>query len=81
MSESKEFIIAGIDINKIGKGKDDSDVLFSIVKPFNLALKRAPERIQTLKLLYEDSLQRALTEDGSRTSAYITPQAYYPTVS
>ena len=48
---------------------------------FNLALKRAPERIQTLKLLYEDSLQRALTEDGSRTSAYITPQAYYPTVS
>jgi hypothetical protein len=46
-----------------------------------LALKRAPDRIQTLKLLYEDSLQRALTEDGARTSAYISPQTYYPTVS
>ena len=46
-----------------------------------LALKRAPDRIQALKLLYEDSLQRALTEDGTRTSAYISPQAYYPSVS
>lgn len=46
-----------------------------------LALKRAPDRIQALKLLYEDALQRALTEDGARTSAYISPQAYYPTVS
>ena len=48
---------------------------------FQLALKRAPDRIQALKLLYEDSLQRALTEDGARTSAYISPQVYYPTVS
>jgi len=48
---------------------------------FQLALKRAPDRIQALKLLYEDSMQRALTEDGARTSAYISPQAYYPTVS
>ena len=48
---------------------------------FQLALKRAPDRIQALKLLYEDVMQRALTEDGTRTSAYISPQAYYPTVS
>ena len=48
---------------------------------FNLSLKRAPDRIQALKLLYEDSLQRALTEDGSRTSTYISPQAYYPTTA
>jgi len=48
---------------------------------FQLALKRAPDRIQALKLLYEDTLQRALTEDGTRTSAYISPQAYYPSVS
>ena len=46
-----------------------------------LSLKRAPDRIQQLKLLYEDALQRALTEDGARTSAYISPQTYYPTVS
>jgi len=37
--------------------------------------------MQNLKLLYEDTLQRALTEDGSRTSAYISPQTYYPSVS
>ena len=48
---------------------------------FQLALKRAPDRIQALKLLYEDSMQRALTEDGARTSAYISPASYYPTVS
>jgi len=48
---------------------------------FQLAMKRAPDRIQALKLLYEDSMQRALTEDGTRTSTYISPQAYYPTVS
>jgi len=46
-----------------------------------LALKRAPDRISQLKLMYEDSLQRALTEDGARTSVYISPQTYYPTVS
>ena len=48
---------------------------------FQLSLKRAPDRMQALKLLYEDSMQRALTEDGTRTSTYISPQAYYPTVS
>jgi hypothetical protein len=48
---------------------------------FQLAMKRAPDRIQALKLLYEDSMPRALTEDGTRTSTYISPQAYYPTVS
>jgi len=48
---------------------------------FQLAMKRAPDRIQALKLLYEDSMQRALTEDGTRTSAYIAPASYYPTVS
>ena len=46
-----------------------------------LAVKRAPDRIQALKLLYEDSMQRALTEYGARTSAYISPASYYPTVS
>ena len=48
---------------------------------YYLSQKRAIERTEPLRLFYEDSLQRALTEDGSRTSAYITPQSYYPTVS
>ena len=44
---------------------------------FYLAQKRAPDRIQVLKQLYEDELMRALNEDGSRTSVYISPQTYF----
>jgi hypothetical protein len=44
---------------------------------YYLAQKRAPDRIQLLKQLYEDELIRALNEDGSRTSAYISPQTYF----
>jgi len=45
---------------------------------FYLAQKFAPQRVQELKLLYEDELARALSEDGSSTSTYITPKNYYP---
>jgi len=45
---------------------------------FYLAQKYAPQRVQELKLLYEDELKRALSEDGSATSTYITPESYYP---
>ena len=45
---------------------------------FYLAQKIAPDRIQALKLLYEDELKRALEEDGQRTSVYISPNVYYP---
>jgi hypothetical protein len=47
---------------------------------FYLAQKFAPQRTQELKLLYEDELQRALAEDGSSSSSYITPKTYYPSV-
>jgi len=47
---------------------------------FYLAQKFAPDRIQAMKLYYEDEFNRALTEDGSSTSTHITPQAYYPNV-
>jgi hypothetical protein len=45
---------------------------------FYLAQKYAPQRVQELKLLYEDELARALSEDGSDASTYITPKNYYP---
>ena len=48
---------------------------------FMLSQKYAIERTQQLKLFYEDELARALKEDGSPTSAYITPASYYPTAS
>lgn len=47
---------------------------------YYLSQKRAPQRTQELKLLYEDELQRALSEDGSPSSSFITPQTYYPNV-
>jgi hypothetical protein len=47
---------------------------------FYLSQKEKPELVQQMKLLYEDELNRALVEDGSSTSTYITPQAYYPNV-
>ena len=47
---------------------------------YYIAMKKAPQRIQEMKLLYEDELQRALAEDGSSSSSYITPKTYYPNV-
>jgi len=46
---------------------------------FYLAQKFNPQLVQQMKLLYEDELARALAEDGSDTSTYITPKVYYPT--
>mgnify|MGYP003626599392 FL=1 len=47
---------------------------------YYLAIKFAPDRVQMLKMLYEDELNRALTEDGSESSSFITPKTYYPNV-
>ena len=47
---------------------------------YYLAIKDAPDRIQMLKMLYEDELKRALEEDGSSSSTFITPKTYYPNV-
>ena len=47
---------------------------------FYLSQKYRPELTQQMKMLYEDELNRALTEDGSSTSTFITPQGYYPNV-
>ena len=44
---------------------------------YYLAVKFAPQRIEMLKLLYEDELKRALSEDGSPSSSFISPQNYY----
>ena len=45
---------------------------------FYLAQKYAPDRVQAMKLYYEDELGRALAEDGSSSSTIITPKTYYP---
>ena len=46
-----------------------------------LSQKFAPQRAQEMKLFYEDELARALAEDGSPSSTYITPKTYYPAMT
>jgi len=73
-------------IEDAGDYTNDADVPYRFVPcmlaglAYYLAVKFAPERIQALKLLYEDELNRALEEDGSSSSTYITPKTYYPNV-
>ena len=45
---------------------------------FYLSQKFNPQATQAMKLYYEDELQRALAEDGSSSSTYISPKVYYP---
>ena len=44
---------------------------------YYLAQKYNAQLVQQNKLLYEEEFNRALTEDGSSTSTYITPKVYY----
>jgi len=44
---------------------------------FYLSMKINQKLTDQLRLYYEDDLQRALQEDGQRTSLFISPQAYY----
>ena len=44
---------------------------------YYLGQKVAPDRVQGLKLVYEDELQRALEEDSQRTSSFISPYSYF----
>ncbi len=47
---------------------------------FYLSQKVNPQLTQQMKLYYEDELARALAEDGSASSTYITPKNYYPNI-
>ena len=48
---------------------------------FYLSQKFAQQRSQEMKLFYEDELARALAEDGSASSTFITPKTYYPAIT
>ena len=71
-------------IQDIGDYTNATDVPYRFVPcmvsglSFYLAQKFKPELSQQMKLYYEDELARALAEDGSASSTYITPKAYYP---
>jgi len=71
-------------IQDVGDYTNAGDVPFRFVPcmvsglAYYLAQKYKPELIQAMKLAYEDEFARALAEDGSASSTYITPKAYYP---
>jgi hypothetical protein len=71
-------------IQDVGAYTNATDVPFRFIPcmtsglAYYLAIKYAPQRVQELKLLYEDEFARALAEDGSPVSTYISPKVYYP---
>ena len=73
-------------IQDVGAYTNATDLPFRFVPcmvsglAYYLAMKFAPQRVQEMKLLYEDELARALSEDGSAASTFITPKTYYPNV-
>jgi len=44
---------------------------------YYLAQKYSPQLVPQTKALYEEELTRAVTEDGSSTSTYISPRVNY----
>lgn len=44
---------------------------------YYIAMKRAPQRIQLLKAVYEEEFERAMTEDRDRASFNVVPQYEY----
>ena len=73
-------------IQDAGKYTNEADVVNRFVPcmcaglAYYMAMKKAPQRVQEMKLIYEDELQRALQEDGSAASVYISPKTYYPEI-
>ena len=71
-------------IQDIGAYTNATDMPFRFVPcmvsglAYYLSMKYAPQMTQQMKMLYEDEFQRALQEDGSASSTFITPKAYYP---
>jgi len=71
-------------IQDVGDYTNAGDIPFRFIPcmtsglAFYLAQKYQPQLAQQMKLYYEDELARALAEDGSASSTFITPKAYYP---
>ena len=73
-------------IQDAGAYTNEADVPYRFVPcmvaglAYYLSQKINPQLTQQMKLLYEDELKRALEEDGSASSSFITPKTYYPNV-
>jgi len=73
-------------IQDVGAYQNITDVPYRFVPcmcaglAYYLSIKFVPQRAQELKLLYEDEFKRALEQDGSPSSSFITPKTYYPSM-
>ena len=73
-------------IQDAGNYTNEADVPYRFVPcmvsglAYYLSQKINPQLTQQMKLLYEDEFKRALEEDGSASSSFITPKTYYPNV-
>ena len=73
-------------IQDAGNYTNEADVPYRFVPcmvsglAYYLSQKINPQLTQQMKLLYEDEFKRALEEDGSPSSSFITPKTYYPNV-
>ena len=73
-------------IQDAGAYSNATDTPYRFIPPmisglsYYLSMKFSPQRTQEMKLLYEDEFARALAEDGSAASTYITPKTYYPNI-
>jgi hypothetical protein len=71
-------------IQDVGAYTNATDLPFRFVPcmvsglAYYLSMKYNPQMTQPMKLIYEDEFQRALQEDGSASSTYITPKTFYP---
>lgn len=66
-----------------GRYTNTPDVVFRFLPcltsglSYYLSITYRPEKTEMLKLIYEDEMQRALQEDGQRTSLFISPKTFY----
>jgi len=70
-------------IQDIDTSKNDAEVPFRFVPcmvaglAYYIAMKKAPDRIQLLKAVYEEEFQRAADEDEDRVSLKLQPDVQY----
>ena len=70
-------------IDDVGVYTNATDVPYRFVPcmvsglAYYLAQKYNPQIVQQNRAIYEDELNRAITEDGSSTSTFIAPKVYY----
>jgi hypothetical protein len=45
---------------------------------YYLSMKVNQQLTSNLKMIYDDEMTRALTENGQRTSVFLSPRTYFP---